>query len=141
MSLHAPSSDQPSSSDLRQYERQTLESLATGLPLTSVLHALLQRVEALAQVRLHACILLLSEDGRYLQDGIAPSLPEAYSRDLGRLEIGPLAGSCGTAAYRREAVYVEDIACDPLWAGARDLALRYGLRACWSMPLLSLIPI
>ncbi len=138
MSLHAPSSDQPSSSDLRQYERQTLESLATGLPLTSVLHALLQRVEALAQVRLHACILLLSEDGRYLQDGIAPSLPEAYSRDLGRLEIGPLAGSCGTAAYRREAVYVEDIACDPLWAGARDLALRYGLRACWSMPLLAL---
>ncbi|MBA1213327.1 ATP-binding protein [Pseudomonas oryzihabitans] len=138
MSLHTPSSDQPSSSDLRQYERQTLESLATGLPLASVLHALMQRVEALAQVRLHACILLLSEDGRYLQDGIAPSLPEAYSRDLGRLEIGPLAGSCGTAAHRREAVYVEDIACDPLWAGARDLALRYGLRACWSMPLLAL---
>ncbi len=138
MSLHTLSSDQPFSGDLRQYERQTLESLATGLPLTQVLHALLQRVEALAQVRLHACILLLSEDGRYLQDGIAPSLPDAYSRDLGRLEIGPLAGSCGTAAYRREAVYVEDIACDPLWAGARDLALRYGLRACWSMPLLAL---
>jgi signal transduction histidine kinase len=138
MSLHTLSSDQPFSGDLRQYERQTLESLATGLPLTQVLHALLQRVEALAQVRLHGCILLLSEDGRYLQDGIAPSLPDAYSRDLGRLEIGPLAGSCGTAAYRREAVYVEDIACDPLWAGARDLALRYGLRACWSMPLLAL---
>ncbi|MXS19724.1 hybrid sensor histidine kinase/response regulator [Pseudomonas oryzihabitans] len=138
MSLHTPSSDQPASGDLRQYERQTLESLATGLPLTQVLHTLLQRVEVLAQVRLHACILLLSEDGRYLQDGIAPSLPDAYSRDLGRLEIGPLAGSCGTAAYRREAVYVEDIAGDPLWAGARDLALRYGLRACWSMPLLAL---
>ncbi|WP_338544984.1 ATP-binding protein [Pseudomonas benzopyrenica] len=138
MSLHTPSSDQPASGDLRQYERQTLESLATGLPLTQVLHTLLQRVEVLAQVRLHACILLLSEDGRYLQDGIAPSLPGAYSRDLGRLEIGPLAGSCGTAAYRREAVYVEDIAGDPLWAGARDLALRYGLRACWSMPLLAL---
>lgn len=138
MSLHTPSGDQPASGDLRQYERQTLESLATGLPLTQVLHTLLQRVEVLAQVRLHACILLLSEDGRYLQDGIAPSLPDAYSRDLGRLEIGPLAGSCGTAAYRREAVYVEDIASDPLWAGARDLALRYGLRACWSMPLLAL---
>lgn len=138
MSLQRSSSDQQPASDLRQYERQTLESLATGLPLANVLHALMQRVEHLAQVRLHACILLLSDDGRFLQDGIAPSLPDAYSRDLGRLEIGPQAGSCGTAAYRREAVYVEDIARDPLWAGARDLALRYGLRACWSMPLLAL---
>ena len=131
-------SDRPPVGDLRQYERQALESLATGLPLARVLHALMQRVERLAQVRLHACILLLSDDGRFLADGIAPSLPAAYSRDLGRLEIGPKSGSCGTAAYRREPVYVEDIASDPLWEDARELALRHGLRACWSMPILAL---
>ncbi|WP_145009242.1 ATP-binding protein [Pseudomonas oryzihabitans] len=138
MSLPRSRHDHPPASDLRQYERQALESLATGLPLARVLHSLMQRVERLAQVRLHACILLLSDDGRFLEDGVAPSLPEAYSQDLGRLEIGPTAGSCGTAAYRREPVYVEDIASDPLWAGARDLALRHGLRACWSMPILAL---
>ncbi len=138
MSLPRSRHDHPPASDLRQYERQALESLATGLPLARVLHSLMQRVERLAQVRLHACILLLSDDGRFLEDGIAPSLPAAYSQDLGRLEIGPTAGSCGTAAYRREPVYVEDIASDPLWAGARDLALRHGLRACWSMPILAL---
>jgi C4-dicarboxylate-specific signal transduction histidine kinase len=34
-------------------------------------------------------------------------------------------------------VIVSDIATDPLWADYRDLALAYGLRACWSTPILS----
>ena len=49
--------------------------------------------------------------------------------------IGPRAGSCGTAAFRRETVIVEDIATDPLWDDYRDFALQYGLRACWSTPI------
>ena len=49
--------------------------------------------------------------------------------------IGPSAGSCGTAAYRREPVIVEDIATDPLWDGYREVALAHGLRACWSTPI------
>jgi hypothetical protein len=53
------------------------------------------------------------------------------------LPIGPAVGSCGTAAWRQEPVIVQDIATDPLWAEYRDLALRHGLRACWSMPILS----
>jgi signal transduction histidine kinase len=34
-------------------------------------------------------------------------------------------------------VVVADIAADPRWADYRDLALRHGLRACWSTPILS----
>ena len=49
----------------------------------------------------------------------------------------PCAGSCGTAAYRKEPVIVADIAQDPLWAEYRDLALPHGLRACWSTPVLA----
>jgi diguanylate cyclase (GGDEF)-like protein/PAS domain S-box-containing protein len=48
-----------------------------------------------------------------------------------------MAGSCGTAAFRREQVVVTDIATDPLWENYRDLALAHGLRACWSTPILS----
>jgi len=51
--------------------------------------------------------------------------------------IGPAAGSCGTAAYRKEPVIVSDISQDPLWANYRDLALPHGLRACWSTPVLA----
>ena len=53
------------------------------------------------------------------------------------IAIGPSVGSCGTAAYRREPVYVSDIASDPLWAPYAELALSHGLRACWSSPILS----
>jgi PAS domain S-box-containing protein len=35
-------------------------------------------------------------------------------------------------------VVVEDIATDPLWAEFRELALSYGLRACWSTPIRAL---
>src|SRR5262249_35045340 len=53
------------------------------------------------------------------------------------LAIGPTVGSCGTAAYRREVVCVSDIATDPLWAPFAEFALSFGLRACWSSPILS----
>src|SRR5690606_14696898 len=49
--------------------------------------------------------------------------------------IGPGVGSCGTAAYSGEAVLVEDIESDPLWADYKELALSAGLRACWSTPI------
>ena len=64
-------------------------------------------------------------------------MPEAYSKAIDGVAIGPDVGSCGTAAYRREAVIVADISSDPLWKNYRDLAATYGLRSCWSTPILS----
>ena len=51
-------------------------------------------------------------------------------------------GSCGTAAFRKKPVMNSDIASDPLWSGIpaeeyREIALRHGLRAAWSQPLIS----
>ena len=69
--------------------------------------------------------------------GAAPSLPEAYTKAIDGVRIGPKVGSCGTAAHRREAVFVADIMTDPLWADYKDLAAAHGLRSCWSTPILS----
>ena len=82
-------------------------------------------------------VLLLDEDGQHLRHGAAPSLPEPYSKAIDGLRIGPKAGSCGTAMYRREPVVVSDILQDPLWESFRDLAQTYGFRACWSIPILT----
>src|SRR5438552_3873767 len=81
--------------------------------------------------------LLLDADGVHLRHGAAPSLPESYNRAVDGIAIGPSVGSCGTAAHRREPVYVSDIASDPLWAPFAEVALSHGLRACWSSPILS----
>jgi len=65
-----------------------------------------------------------------------PSLPASYAALLEGMAIGPGVGSCGTAMHRREAVVVSDIEHDPLWAPYLELVREYGLRACWSMPIM-----
>jgi PAS domain S-box-containing protein len=81
-------------------------------------------------------VLLLDDDGVTLRHGAAPNLPTAYCRLIDGEKIGPVAGSCGTAAYRRERVIVRDIATDPLWASYKMAAEPFGLAACWSTPIL-----
>src|SRR5689334_9642782 len=80
-------------------------------------------------------VLLLDDDGVTLHHGAAPSLPEAYCLLIDGERIGPAAGSCGTAAFRRQRVVVRDIATDPLWANYRKAAEPFGLAACWSTPI------
>jgi GAF domain-containing protein len=106
-------------------------------PLEETLGELIRIVESSSSTGVLGSILLLDDDGRHLRHGAAPSLPSAYSEAIDGLEIGACAGSCGTAAYLGAAVYVSDIESDPLWADYKDLALGHGLRACWSIPILT----
>jgi PAS domain S-box-containing protein len=113
---------------------RTLELIASNAPLPHTLDSLLRAVEAQMPDMLSS-ILLLDADGLHLRHGAAPRLPETFIRAIDGKPIGPVAGSCGTAAFRREAVVVEDIDNDPLWLDYRDVALRHGLQACWSTPI------
>jgi len=114
-----------------------LELVAGGSPLAESLDGLVRMIEEQAEGRLLASVLLLDRDGKHLRHGSAPSLPAAYNEAIDGLEVGPSAGSCGTAAHRRASVVVRDVATDPLWADFRDLALEHGLASCWSTPILS----
>ena len=115
-------------------EKRVLELVAKGNPLPEILDSLCRLVEEQASDAL-ASILLVQGDR--LKHGGAPSLPKAYTDAIDGVLIGPSVGSCGTAAYRREQVVVEDIATDSLWTNFRDAALPHGLHACWSTPVFS----
>jgi PAS domain S-box-containing protein len=108
--------------------------IAGGNPLPVALAAIIQAVEA-EDPAILCSILLLDDDGRRLLLGAAPSLPDAYNQAIHGVEIGPAAGSCGTAAFHGRRVIVEDIQTDPLWDGYKDLAAQAGLAACWSQPI------
>ncbi|WP_404943186.1 EAL domain-containing protein [Pseudomonas brassicacearum] len=101
--------------------------------LESVLTLMCQEIERIAP-EVIVSILSVDPEG-FLHPLASPGLPTDYSRAIEGLPIGPVAGSCGTAAYRGEPVLVTDINHDPLWADYKSLAEKSGLRACWSIPV------
>ena len=121
---------------LRDGQAQVLEMIAMNAPLEDVLDRLMRLVES-QLTGIFGSVLLVDEDGTRLRLGAAPNLPEAYVKAIDGAPIGPNMGSCGTAAYRREAVMVADVMTDPLLADYKDLAAANGLRSCWSTPILS----
>ncbi len=118
-------------------QKQILEAIAKNAPLQETLTLLIHLLENQAPELLGA-ILLKNPQSDHLQLGAAPSLPPEYTRALEKgLPIREDANSCGTAAYRKQPVIVADIATDSLWTQDRNIALHYGLRAAWSIPILS----
>lgn len=103
--------------------------------LRDLLNEMILAIEATLP-ELIGSVLLLDADGQHLRHGAGPHLPQAYIDAIDGVAIGPAAGSCGTAAHRREEVIVSDIASDPLWQDYKDLALAHGLAACFSEPVL-----
>ena len=116
---------------------RVLELALRDSPLEQTLGELIRIVEANTRTGVLGSILLLDDDGQHLRTGAAPSLPELYCAAIDGGEIGPKAGSCGTAAYTGKPVFVNDIASDPLWEDYAEFALSCGLRACWSTPILT----
>ena len=104
-----------------------------GSPLSEVLTNIAQLVESQAK-GMFCTIWLPDADGKELRCAAAPSLP-GFSAQAGTMAVGPKGGSCGTAIYRKESVYVTDILTDPIWDDYRDRMLPYGIRSVWSRPL------
>jgi PAS domain S-box-containing protein len=119
---------------LLEGHKGVLRLLARGAALEDCLAALCTAIEDGLPHAL-CSVLLLSADGRHLHHGAAPHLPPAFLRGIDGEPIGPEAGSCGTAAYFRREVVVEDITTDPLWTQYRALAEAHGLAACASSPI------
>ena len=122
---------------LRTAHNKVLELAIGDSPLEVTLTELIKIVEMSSRTGVIGSILLLDAEGKHLHHGAAPSLPAEYSAAIDGFEIGACAGSCGTAAYMGAAVFVSDIENDPLWADFKAIALPHGLRACWSIPILT----
>lgn len=117
-------------------QARLLELIATSTPLNVFFHELIMMIEAHLP-GIIGSILLLSADKKHLLTGAAPGLDTAYCAAIHGVQIGPKVGSCGTAAWRGEPVFVEDIMTDPLWEDYADFVKPFGYRSCWSTPIRS----
>ena len=115
-------------------QQQLLELIARGAPLGHVLDRLALEIEA--QIPDAICLILLVDEQGRLRTGGGPNVPPEFSKAIDGEQIGPDRGSCGTAAFTSEVVIASDIATDPRWTEWRDLALSFGLRSCWSTPVM-----
>ncbi|MGD9824465.1 oxygen-sensing cyclic-di-GMP phosphodiesterase DosP [Desulfobacter sp.] len=117
---------------IRNMERDVLQALTSSLSFTELGNYICRRIEAIAPgVLVSVCCIT---DNRMLPWS-APSFPEEYGIFFQNMEIGEGVASCGTAAYRGEAVMVRDITTDPLWAPYKHVMLPHGFRACWTYPV------
>jgi len=112
-----------------------LARIAKGEPLTDMLHDLIRQVEQSFSDA--ACSIFLVNEENCLQCAAVHRLPETFVQQVGDIPIAEGQGSCGTAAFRKQTVIVTDVATDSLWASIKPLLLSYGLRACWSTPIIA----
>jgi len=113
-----------------------LEQLAHGTHLNIILESLIHIIEE--EIPSALCsVLLLDNDGKHLSVGAAPSLPDFYNDAIEGIKIGDSVGSCGTAAFTKKRIIVEDIQSHPYWAPYKDLAAKANLASCWSEPIIS----
>lgn len=111
-----------------------LAQIAQGMPLPEILNTLVQEVEH--QFEDIMCSVLLLDAENRLQHGANQKLSADYVRLVEEVKIGDGVGSCGTAAFRNQTVISADIAQDAKWQDFRETALSFGLRACWSTPIM-----
>lgn len=122
--------------DRERNRSRILESLVAEISLIQILELIAESVER-EDPEAICSILLLDAEGKHLLHGAAPSLPEFYNQAIHGLEIGDGVGSCGTAAFTKQRVIVEDVLAHPFWAKFRELAQKANLRSCWSEPILT----
>lgn len=118
---------------IRQAHQSALNLIVASQPLPVVLDDIAQRLETINSGML-VSILLLDKHAGCLKHGAAPSLPDDYNAAIDQMMIGDEAGSCGTAAWRGEAVIVADIDHHPYWRPYLELTRKANLHACWSLP-------
>ncbi|WP_200182370.1 diguanylate cyclase domain-containing protein [Ectothiorhodospira mobilis] len=114
---------------------QVLQQVLDRAALPDILATITRGIEHLLD-GCWASIELLETDGRHLHLGAAPGLPQGFRRLCQRIPVGEGNGSCGTAAALGRRVIAADIATHPHWQAFRQDALREGIAACWSEPVL-----
>jgi len=118
-------------------EKRTLEMIANGASLKEILDDLCHSIDVVASPVI-STVLLVDADGERLWHTAGTLVPREWLPVVSPLRISPHAGCCGAAAFLKERVIVADVATDINWLDEyRDLAIKNGIRAAWSEPILT----
>jgi formate hydrogenlyase transcriptional activator len=137
-SKHAPNTRTASQAEsLLAAEKRTLEMIADGASLKDILNDLCCSIDVQASPVI-STVLLMDPDGERLWHTAGNRVARDWLPVVSPLPISPHAGCCGAAALLKERVIVADVATNINWLDEyRDLAIKNGIRAAWSEPILT----
>src|SRR5262245_6279395 len=122
---------------LRAAEMRTLEMIADGASLSDILNHVCTSMDLLVAPSM-TTILLMDRDGKRLWHIAGSRVPREWVPIISPLPVALEAGLCGTAAFLKTRIIVLDVAAGPNWPDRlRPIAIRNGIRAGWSEPILS----
>lgn len=122
------------SDSLIRVQRAVLEMLAGGAPLSKTLEQLCRMIESIIPGAV-TTVLMLDDKTQCLRLAAGPTVPPEWLSAFAQLKPGPRSASCGTAIYTGRPVIAGNTAQDERWADYREVAERFGIRACWSIPI------
>ena len=122
--------------DLNARAAAILELVARGVLLDDTLESIARALEE-SDTDLRCAIYLLDEDTDALCTRAAPSLDESFTQTAGSTKSGHLACLYRTSVHARQPLRVADVENDDRCVDCRTFVLAHGMRAFWSMPLLS----
>lgn len=118
---------------LQNGQNKVLQEIANGQPLRDVLTTLVLTIEDQLD-GVVGSVMLVDDAGTNLTAAAGPHLPDEYVEMTDGIPIGPQVGSCGTAVFRQENVFVENILESNLWAAFQEGLRHFDMRSCWSFP-------
>jgi PAS domain S-box-containing protein len=123
---------------LLEGKNRLFEMLAGHLPLDRILLELCKLVESTMPGAF--CTTMLVEPGSTsFQGAVAASLSQTFIASVESMPLTPESGPCAIAACLKQQVVIPDLRSDSRWKDDLwyQLALRDGLKACWSTPVMS----
>lgn len=118
--------------------KEILEMVIEAKPIEAIFRETTLLVEKISPVKTW-CSLKLTKCSDFSSElATAPSLPECFLNDLEKLQVEPGDGTCGQAVMQRKAIFCEEIASDPANKIYHEIAKKYGIKSCWSVPILDL---
>jgi len=122
---------------LRAAEKRTLEMIADGASLRDILNELCCSIDVEASPVI-STVLLMDPDGERLWHTAGPLVPRDWLPAISPVLVSPHSACCGAAAFLKKRVIVADVATHINWPDKfKDLAIKNGIRAAWSEPILT----
>lgn len=113
-----------------------LEQLAGDIDIFTIMRSIVRSIEEEDATSI-CTILLYDKTTNTLGTGAAPNMPDFYNEAIDGISVGDGIGSCGSAAFFKKLICVDNIGTHPYWADFKELAFKAGVQSCWSQPILS----